>query len=238
MTERFSRLRSRMDADLHPSSERWSNGCGTRILCREEGPLDWPPSSRESLLLVSIPKPARDWPLGCSELVFGALKRIPGRDRPNLAVLSMFLGVFASSQDRYVSWAEAERGTLWRSLCPEAPRVAGVTETISWGHWGGTIFWGVYRSSPEGSAPSYPELSGTVWPKHFIEDDGPQIRHFSWLRPGAPPTLLTLRRGASGNAPFLDFSIWGASTLLGLTPPISPSLRIDEKILLKLVYFP
>ncbi len=110
--------------------------------------------------------------------------------------------------------------------------------TISWGHWGGTVFWGVYRSSPEGSAPSYPELSGPFGRSTFIEDDGPQIRHFSWLRPGAPPTLLTLRRGASGNAPFLDFSIWGASTLLGLTPPISPSLRSTRKILLKLVIFP
>ncbi len=44
-----------------------------------------------------------------------------------LAVLDMFLEV-ASLSGPLRFRAEAERRTRWRSLCPEAPRVAGVTE--------------------------------------------------------------------------------------------------------------
>ncbi len=60
MTERFNTRRSKMDATPppHPSLERWSTGCRTRTLCREEGPPRCPPSSRECLLLVPVPEPA------------------------------------------------------------------------------------------------------------------------------------------------------------------------------------
>ncbi len=70
---------------------------------------------------------SRDWPLGCSELIVQCPEADTRQEMADLAVLSILLGV-ASLSGPLRFRAEAERGTRWRSLCPEAPRVAGVTE--------------------------------------------------------------------------------------------------------------
>ncbi len=112
--------------------------------------------------------------------------------------------------------------------------------TISWGYWGetGTVCWGVYRSSPVGRALRCPGLiaSGSFGRSVFIENDSPRIHHLPrGLWPGALPPFLSfsLRRGKSGNAPFLDFSVRGARTRLGLIPPISPTLNTTREKLSK-----
>ncbi len=66
---------------------------------------------------------SRDWPLGCSELIIRCPEADTWQGMADLAVLSILLGV-ASLSGPLRFRAEAERGTRWRSLCPEAPRVA------------------------------------------------------------------------------------------------------------------
>ncbi len=51
------------DTTLHPSLELWITGCRNRTLSWG-GPSRWPPSLREYLIIVPLPKPARDPPGG------------------------------------------------------------------------------------------------------------------------------------------------------------------------------
>ncbi len=135
---------------------------------------------------------------------------------------------------------EAERNTRWRSLCPEAPGVAGVTER-----------------SPEGTeerrAP-YTEVC-TALPQRALPSDVLGHKRQDLLAEAfllkmtvlryvisfedfdlecpPPPLSSTLRRGTSGNSPFLDFLIWGAGTRRGLILPISLTLRTAREKSLK-----
>ncbi len=66
---------------------------------------------------------SRDWPLVCFELLARCPEAEDRQGMVDLAVLNTFLEV-ASLSGPLRFWTEAEKETRWRSLCPEAPRVA------------------------------------------------------------------------------------------------------------------
>ncbi len=70
---------------------------------------------------------SRDWPLVCFELLARCPEVEDRQGMADLAVLNTFLEV-ASLSGPLRFRAEAEKETRWRSLCPEALRVAGETE--------------------------------------------------------------------------------------------------------------
>ncbi len=70
---------------------------------------------------------SRDWLLVCFELLAWCPEAEDWQGTANLDVLNTFLEV-ASLSGPLRFRAEAERKTHWRSLCPEALGVAGVTE--------------------------------------------------------------------------------------------------------------